>query len=192
MDLNAILNKAIYEISAEGAAQSAAAAADTIAKAKQMGMSPEAYLAWKAGTANPGNANMSPDYRSSDAESNIAWDRAQQANSNAGNLRTSSMTPDHQDALVNQGYAQNAAAADAARAAMGDSRNTFSDFLVNTKNNIENGVVHGVDYVNSLVRQGADWAELNPNMAAGVPAALLAGAGALALRRRQRAAQGLK
>lgn len=38
--------------------------------------------------------------------------------------------------------------------------------------------------------QVQDWAKANPALAAGVPAALLAGAGALALRRRQLAARG--
>lgn len=38
--------------------------------------------------------------------------------------------------------------------------------------------------------QAQDWAKANPALAAGIPAALLAGAGALALRRRQMAAKG--
>ena len=191
MDLNAILNKAIYEISVEGAAINAASAADFAAKAQKAGMSPEAYGAWLRGQADPGNPNMSPDLQKSDAVSNKTWDDAQKAGPSG--LKTPTMSPDQQAALDDQQYAQDSAAAAAARAAMsGDGRNAFSDFLVNAKNNIENGVVHGVDYVNGLVRRGAEWAELNPNMAAGVPTALLAGAGALALRRRQRAAQGLK
>lgn len=191
MDLNAILNKAIYEISVEDAAQNTAAGVNLAAEAAKMKMSPEAYAAWLRGQAAPGNPTMSPDYQKSDAESNMAWDRAQQGGPSG--LTTPTMTPDHKESLVTQGLNQDAATADAARAAMsGDGRSAFSDFLVNAKNNVENGVVHGVDYVNGLVRQGANWAELNPNMAAGVPAALLAGAGALALRRRQRAAQGLK
>ena len=40
------------------------------------------------------------------------------------------------------------------------------------------------------IDQVQDWAKANPALAAGVPAALLAGAGALALRRRQLAARG--
>lgn len=40
------------------------------------------------------------------------------------------------------------------------------------------------------IDQLQDWAKANPALAAGVPAALLAGAGALALRRRQLAARG--
>lgn len=40
------------------------------------------------------------------------------------------------------------------------------------------------------IGQVQDWAKANPALAAGVPAALLAGAGALALRRRQLAARG--
>lgn len=191
MDLNAILNKAIYEISVEDSAQNAAATVNLAKEAQEAKMPLDAYIAWKNGTTNTNNVNMSPDYRSSDGGAMTAWEQAQKAGPSG--LTTPTMTPDHKEALVTQGHAQDAATADAARAAMsGDGRNAFSDFLVNAKNNVENGVVHGVDYVNGLVRQGADWAELNPNMAAGVPAALLAGAGALALRRRQRAAQGLK
>ena len=40
------------------------------------------------------------------------------------------------------------------------------------------------------INQAQEWAKANPALAAGVPAALLAGAGALALRRRQLAARG--
>ena len=40
------------------------------------------------------------------------------------------------------------------------------------------------------IDQAQEWAKANPALAAGVPAALLAGAGALALRRRQLAARG--
>lgn len=40
------------------------------------------------------------------------------------------------------------------------------------------------------IDQVQEWAKANPALAAGVPAALLAGAGALALRRRQLAARG--
>ena len=42
----------------------------------------------------------------------------------------------------------------------------------------------------SRMKAAMDWAKANPALAAGVPAALLAGAGALALRRRQLAARG--
>lgn len=42
----------------------------------------------------------------------------------------------------------------------------------------------------SNMKAAMDWAKANPALAAGVPAALLAGAGALALRRRQLAARG--